>query len=500
MADRLSRRTFLKISAATAVGMAAGGAPCRSQGSRPDGTPHRPGMPPAGIAPLRINADTDALPALVRRYPWLRYGSSPAGRLQIAPVGALAGAPAAMRGVGTPGERVFIPAPGVRILPWAPLFCRPSPLIEADGTIKRLAGTDRLFIKDEGSMETLLYGNKIRKYEFLLPNLAGSGVQTLRTHGAFGSNHCTYLTLAARFGRYRPEGAPGGLEVEPILYPQPLTEHVVTKLRLLVASGARLRFLDGDAAVGLSILREELRERCGIADGTAYVPPGGSSPLAVLGHVEAVMELAEQIASGDGPLDAPPDYIFVPLGSGATAMGLVLGCELLGWPTTVVGTCSQDKGRFVRFVVNGDAELPFSVGHAATLLEGGLAWLRALGLPGTTPLPSRHRLLRNRFAWDSESWRPAYGRVTPEIAREAAVAAGCGLVLDTTFTAKAFHTLRSWGEQGRLAGKSALLWNSYQRFPLERLLPDDPGWTAALPEPLGERIDRYLATEQGRCA
>jgi 1-aminocyclopropane-1-carboxylate deaminase/D-cysteine desulfhydrase-like pyridoxal-dependent ACC family enzyme len=490
MTDRLSRRTFLKISATAAVGITATGL-LRNSSKFKDASP------PSRYTPLdesllpRYQAESDVSTALARRYPWLRFGQKPGKFLQIATGNSLEGLEI-IDTTGLSGERIMKLSSGASVLPWTPMFSRPTRVYAAEGALQTLAGTGRLFIKDEGSEAALLFGNKIRKYEFLLPNLAYSGIKTLRTYGSYGSNHCAYLTLAARYGRYRNAGDTAGMNVELMLYPQDLSDNVLTKLRLLVASGARLKFLDGDTSVGLSILGDELRSRGFVASTTAYVPPGGSSPLSVLGHLEAMLELAEQIQSSDCPLTAPPDYIFVSLGSGATAMGLVLGCYLLGWPTRVVGTCSQDKGRLARLVINGDASTPFLLANAASLLEKSLKWVEALGLAQGSPLPDSNDLLRHSFICDSDTWHPSYGKITPQIAREAATAAEAGLILDNTFTAKSFHTLRVFVEQGMLNNRSALFWNSYQRFPLEKLLPKNSDWLSALPEPVRERINDYM--------
>jgi len=486
----LDRRQFLKISAVTAVGLAA------VQSRRYFTDSAAPAVPGRGIDAkqlLRPACGADTSPALTRRYPWLSYGErSGAHLVQIAnsfglPVGT-AGGPT----TGILGERVVDLGGAGRFLPWTPMFRRATPVYEADPAVKAIVKVPRLFIKDEGSEVAPLYGNKIRKYEFMLPNLAFSRVRKVSSHGAFGSNHCAYLALAARFGAYQPGGAPAGMDLELSLYPQELSANVITKLRLLVASGASLRFLDGDVPVGLSIFKAQLKARTGDDSSEAYFPPGGSTPLTVLGHVEAAMELAEQIESGSCPLTAPPDFIFVPLGSGATAMGLVLGCHLLGWPTKVVGTCSQDKNRVVRWAANGDLDAPFLVANAAALLERSLGWLNRMGLPaGKQRTPSSQQLLSQGFAYDNVTWRPEYGVVTPQIRSEAAAAAAAGLVVDHTFTAKSFHTLKLYAENGLLHNKSALFWNTYQRYPLQKLLPDDPDWARSLPEPIRERVYAY---------
>jgi D-cysteine desulfhydrase len=66
----------------------------------------------------------------------------------------------------------------------------------------------------------------------------------------------------------------------------------------------------------------------------SWIPLGGTSPLGVLGHVNAGLELAEQIQAGLLPC---PEQVVVPLGTGGTAAGLALGFALAGLPITVLG-------------------------------------------------------------------------------------------------------------------------------------------------------------------
>jgi hypothetical protein len=59
-----------------------------------------------------------------------------------------------------------------------------------------------------------------------------------------------------------------------------------------------------------------------------YVPmmPGGNCPSGVLGQVGGVLELAEQICAGESP---DPSRIYVPVGSGCTISGLIVGTVLV---------------------------------------------------------------------------------------------------------------------------------------------------------------------------
>jgi len=427
--------------------------------------------------------------ALVRKFPWLEYRpeARPSKNVQLAQVQDI---PVGTKHTGLPGEAVF-EVNGSKIIPWVPMFDRPTRIFEANKDLKSLSGAEQLFIKDEGSELAAIYGNKTRKYEFLLPNLAVAGVKKVFTHGAFGSNHCAGLALAARNGIYNGTGTSGGIETEFILYPQAVNENVITKLQLLAATGSRLRYLSGDAALAISILKTRTQVQIdGYNSTTAYVEPGGSSPLTVLGHIEAIMELAEQIENRSGPLSAPPDYIFVPLGSGATSIGLVLGCHLLKWPTKVIATCSQDKGLIVKALANGDMHTPFLVANAESLMEKAQTWLSLLGF--SIGQMSAAEVLRRGFAHDNVTWHPEYGQVTPEIQREATAAAQAGLILDNTFSAKSFHTLKTYADNRLLKGKNVLFWNTYQRFPFQNLLPGGRSWTSALPGEIKKQVEAYL--------
>jgi D-cysteine desulfhydrase len=65
-----------------------------------------------------------------------------------------------------------------------------------------------------------------------------------------------------------------------------------------------------------------------------YIPLGGSTALGTLGHVNAALELAEQVEAGELPR---PERVVVPLGSGGTAAGLALGFAMAGLDVTVLG-------------------------------------------------------------------------------------------------------------------------------------------------------------------
>ena len=61
---------------------------------------------------------------------------------------------------------------------------------------------------------------------------------------------------------------------------------------------------------------------------------GGSTPLGILGFVNAVLELKDQINNGEIP---EPDYIYTACGSMGTTAGLALGIKLAGLKSIIYG-------------------------------------------------------------------------------------------------------------------------------------------------------------------
>jgi D-cysteine desulfhydrase len=201
--------------------------------------------------------------------------------------------------------------PGLaRTLAWADLGVRETPV-----EWWRLDGATLLAKRDDLSARTL-GGNKVRALELLLAGVAPG--DTILTVGPTGSTHA--LAVAAH-------GADLGARTQVITWPQ--EGHAVahaTSRRL-----GELARVTAARSVAEAYLRAATRRLRG---GVHWVPAGGSVPLGALGHVDAALELADQLASTRLPR---PDLLVVPLGSGGTVAGLLVGLALAGLPTRVVG-------------------------------------------------------------------------------------------------------------------------------------------------------------------
>jgi 1-aminocyclopropane-1-carboxylate deaminase/D-cysteine desulfhydrase-like pyridoxal-dependent ACC family enzyme len=264
-----------------------------------------------------------------------------------------------------------------------------------------LPGLERLlYLKRDDLAAPALGGNKVRALEFLLANVQPNDL--VLTGGGEGSTHVLATAIHAR--RL-------GARLHAVRW-----RHEMGDIAHAVADRAR-----GECArVETSwwsmtgIVRTLLRRATSPAH---WVPFGGTSPLGILGHINAGLEVAEQVVAGKIP---GPARIVVPLGTGGTAVGIALGMAAAGLETVVIGA------RVVPRIAANHLQL-------MALVRSTTRWLRhryGVVLPRLSP----HAL---RIAHDA--YGGAYGRVVPRtMDAAAALAQARGITLDATYSAKAF--------------------------------------------------------------
>lgn len=213
-------------------------------------------------------------------------------------------------------------------LPYVRLGDPPSPVRHAHVA----DGRPPLWIKDDGAYGGgAVGGNKVRKLEWLLPDVRRRGHRTILTLGALGTNHGLATALYAR---------EQGIATVLALVDQPRDEHVEAQLARLRSSGAELHLTHTRARTVATL--PWLIARHSSPRPPYLLPAGGSSPLGAVGYVEAALELAGQVARGELP---EPERAFVAVGTGGTAAGLALGLRLAGLRTRVVGVVVNDLMR-----------------------------------------------------------------------------------------------------------------------------------------------------------
>jgi len=277
----------------------------------------------------------------------------------------------------------------------------PTPLDDAPRLAAAL-GSPPVFIKRDDVNGLGAGGNKLRKLEFLLGQAVEQGADTIITFGALQTNHGRQTAAAC---------AKLGLRCELVL-----TAKVPMKGDAYERSGnVVLDHMFGANVHVCADAEETVRayERVN-HDKAVTLPVGGSNGLGTLGYVAAAVELVGQLA--DRGVDNA--RIVVPHGSGATAAGIALGTELLGWPGTVhavsVSHPAQEAEQELRNLANDAAEL--------------------LGKP--------HPKLEHVTVTD-DTIGPAYGVPTPDMWDALKLFASTeGVVLDPVYTGKAAAKFR----------------------------------------------------------
>jgi 1-aminocyclopropane-1-carboxylate deaminase/D-cysteine desulfhydrase-like pyridoxal-dependent ACC family enzyme len=318
-----------------------------------------------------------------------------------------------------------------------------------------------LLVMNESSARYPVFGNKARKYEFLLPNLKWSGSERLRTMGAVSSNHALQFALANRVSDLTGDGQPLNCALDMVLFEVPGSPTDVARLAILRSLVQHISLASNDV---------ELAGEAAYAYGTHWlhqdtdslVPPGGSNEVSALGHMNAIAELAQLLDAAQA-WKAPPDVIFVAMGSGSTVLGLLLGVHLMGWNTKVVGVADQDKSPLTRWVVNRQPSVPFVEGNVAQLARSTVEWLHKIRFPGISPDALRVMQHEN-FVPDSSSWEPGYGLIDPADGERAKELKEAGLSLDPVFTLKAWRSLLTMSQTGTLKNKKVLFWNTFNSF------------------------------------
>jgi D-cysteine desulfhydrase len=285
--------------------------------------------------------------------------------------------------------------PALRAVPRVPLGDFPSPV----QAVRGLDGIDTLWLKRDDLNAPEMGGNKVRSLEFLLAGVAPG--DTVLTLGGDGSTHVLATAVHAR--RL-------GASTTALRWPHAM--HPVARAVRRAADARGVRALGAWTAVDALMRAQWLRR----APHTHYVPIGGSTPLGVLGHVNAGLALAAQIRAGLLP---EPARVVVPLGSGGTAAGLALGLAIARLSAVVVGARVGP-----RVAVNRRRVLSLAEG-TRRLIE------RVTGEPCTRVAPTRLEVAH-------EVYGGAYGRPLDAGARAAAeLAARSDARCDATYSEKA---------------------------------------------------------------
>lgn len=321
-----------------------------------------------------------------------------------------------------------------RKVPHIQLTNLPSPIKKLDHLCKELS-CQKIYIKDDGLLgnmplnEVLFGGNKVRKLEFLLADAIQKGSKTVITYGCAGSNHCAATACYCK---------QLGLKCMLLLKGQPNSNIVKRNILLDLYYEAKLCYFP----------TEELRQSCGKykiyktfdKDGIPpyVIPTGGSNPLGVLGFINAAFELKKQITKGSMP---EPDYIYLPIGSCGTTVGLIIGLNAAGLKTKIVPVGIEPE--------NYEQEITGLLNKAKEFIKK---------LDPTFPLSDN----RNYEPANMNTVGSEYGESTKECEDTIKLLQELEeLNLDATYSAKAMAALIQDSKKGLLKDKVILFWNTF---------------------------------------
>jgi D-cysteine desulfhydrase len=206
--------------------------------------------------------------------------------------------------------------------PRLPLALAPTPILKLERVSRRI-GVE-LFVKRDDLTGLLESGNKVRKLEFLVGEALEQRADTLITCGTLQSNCCRAVAaVAARLGLNavlavkgaRPDAYDGNLLLDRLL-------------------GAEIRYLSDAEWERVDSVLEEIAGALRARGHRPYViPESGSNEVGALGYLECAVELAGQIGHGAPRFDS----VVISVYSGGSQAGMLMGKQLAGLPSEIVG-------------------------------------------------------------------------------------------------------------------------------------------------------------------
>ena len=246
--------------------------------------------------------------------------------------------------------------------PRHPLTFGPSPVHHLQRLSRHLGGAQIWAKREDVSSGLAFGGNKVRKLEYLVPDILAVGADTLVSIGGYQSNHTRQVAaVAAHLGLKC-------LLVQEKWVPwEDPTNDRVGNILLSRMMGAESRLEDAGFDIGIRDSWKNALREVQEAGGTPYPIPAGASehPLGGLGFANWAFEVAEQ----EKALGVHFDTIVVCTVSGSTHAGMIAGFaaleDLTGVRRRVIGidgSATIDKTR---------AQVERIARHTAELIELG---------------------------------------------------------------------------------------------------------------------------------
>lgn len=299
----------------------------------------------------------------------------------------------------------------------------PTPVRTLD--LEHHGSTCSISIKCDNLTGAIYGGNKVRKLEYALWPARVRHRKRIATFGAVGSNHALATSLYARSLGYN---------CICFLSHQSIAPGIRQILAAHFAAGTKIVRYGGAYRSRIATLREHLwNADCWL------IPAGGSSWLGTIGFVNAGLELAAQIRSGE---IEEPHRIYIATGTMGSAVGVAIGLALAQL------SCKVEAIRVSPTTISND-ELVSRLIAKTILMMHRLDPAVPADLENSINIRMRH-----------EFFADGYGRSNSETDEAIAIASGqMGLELEQTYTGKAMAALLS--DKRKRNDESVLFWNTY---------------------------------------
>ena len=294
----------------------------------------------------------------------------------------------------------------------------PTPYEEAKRLSAALGGP-RIFMKRDDLAGLGLGGNKSRLLEFVMGAVQRQGCDAVVASASTQSNKLREIAVAAnRLGLRCVLCLQHG-------HPQAPRQGNLLLFDLL---GVDLRFLPPEQSQGRRVLevQEAVKAEMEAQGHRVYVMDRRLEygTLATAAYVDQAEELLRDIEE----VGVVPQRVFITVGAGMTAAGLILGLKHRGSPIRVEGVCVEDSPA---------ALLPEVLGYAQ----------RAAAL-----LALETRVTPEDVTLHGHYLGPGYGRMTPAVAEAIRLTARCeGIFLDPVYTGKTMAALIDQVWMGRIS-------------------------------------------------
>jgi D-cysteine desulfhydrase len=277
-----------------------------------------------------------------------------------------------------------------------------------------------LFVKRDDLFSLFGGGSKARKLQYIFYRAHTSGCNAIVTAGGAQSNH---VRAAALFAAHL------GWQAIMIIHAERPSDPFTGNLKLASIAGAELRFVQEEAVAGA--MDQAMADLRTTGYNPFYIWGGGHSLEGAFAYYEAIQELKDQMKG------QPIDFIVHASGTGTTQAGIEIGCRAFMPSCRVLGvSVARDATR-----------------GSGIILESMQALNSSLGSPVKMP---QHVAFDDR--WHGGGYECTYSELMDTIRW---VVRTHGLLLDPTYTGKAFHALRHYVEDGTVPkGSSVVFWHT----------------------------------------